>query len=704
MHFAVALPLAGTLLLSAPSDARGGVPTPEIQEPSLSRRVNEAVEKGIAWLRQQQNEDGSFRGHHAGSYAEGVTALALLALLKSSVSADDPVVRKGIEYLRYREFRHTYSTGVLLLLLDALGRKEYDDWAGKAAEWLIEKRNKNDRIWAYPDGSTDLSNTQYAILGLRAAARRGAAIPGEIWVDALEYLLRHQHDSGGFSYRSDRQPSGSMTLAGLAIALISLEEGRRDVRSANRLRQYEKMVDDAFDWYEHRYAIEWNPIGDAEGRTLDFLHYYLFSLERIGIFTGSKQIAGHDWYREGAEYLLAHQNADGSWKASTSHDSTGDTSFALLFLRRATVTLNAPRVRDKDRGTERRGEQPATDFAEKARLANLAVDPDLLFIRDWLTLGPFDDPDDTALEASTIRERTAAPSRGSRQAGKVWQLLTSDRDFVDLQTSLGSRDQCVGYAFCWLHALRETEALLLLGSDDAIKVVLNGETIHTNHMLRTAKRDEDRVPVRLEAGTNRLLLKVKDYNGAWGFFARISSLEGHPLPIVAPGIHRRFDEKELRDAQPITPLERGLLLVDVVSGEPASTPRRSDPGPGHGPAAAFDGNHDSWWEGEPPEPASPQQIGIAFEQPRDIASGECFWLSTFRAPATDGFDVEYRSGSSWFPVRDLALRRLDGAHWIVDFDPVTATGLRLVIRKTPPDDAGRFQPPALRELRLFRRP
>jgi len=52
-----------------------------------------------------------------------------------------------------------------------------------------------------------------------------------------------------------------------------------------------------------------------------------------------RQIGGKDWYSWGAELLLDHQNADGSWMAGGYPGAMPivDTCFALLFLKRANL-------------------------------------------------------------------------------------------------------------------------------------------------------------------------------------------------------------------------------------------------------------------------------------------------------------------------------------------------------------------------------
>jgi hypothetical protein len=55
----------------------------------------------------------------------------------------------------------------------------------------------------------------------------------------------------------------------------------------------------------------------------------------------------HDWWKEGAEYLLGAQTADGSWPGSEQGGRQGgdvtsplvNTCFAILFLKKATMPL-----------------------------------------------------------------------------------------------------------------------------------------------------------------------------------------------------------------------------------------------------------------------------------------------------------------------------------------------------------------------------
>jgi hypothetical protein len=75
--------------------------------------------------------------------------------------------------------------------------------------------------------------------------------------------------------------------------------------------------------------------------------YWLYAVERSGMLYGTENFGKHEWYIEGADWLLANQKPDGSWHNPDGHSgkvtnfpgAIGDTGFAILFLRRATRPL-----------------------------------------------------------------------------------------------------------------------------------------------------------------------------------------------------------------------------------------------------------------------------------------------------------------------------------------------------------------------------
>ena len=78
----------------------------------------------------------------------------------------------------------------------------------------------------------------------------------------------------------------------------------------------------------------------------------------------------------------------------------------------------------------------------------------------------------------------------------------------------------VVYGSVTLNSPRKQETTMLVGSDDGVKVWLNGEVVHYNPVTRGAGDYQDAFPVTLKRGTNVLLVAVdnRGHGGFSGFF------------------------------------------------------------------------------------------------------------------------------------------------------------------------------------------
>ena len=72
---------------------------------------------------------------------------------------------------------------------------------------------------------------------------------------------------------------------------------------------------------------------------------------------------------------------------------------------------------------------------------------------------------------------------------------------------------------------------LSLGSDDAIKVWLNGARVHDNYVPRGVAADQDRITIDLQAGDNHLLMKITNLGGGYGFYFKPTD-EGHGSDLL----------------------------------------------------------------------------------------------------------------------------------------------------------------------------
>ncbi len=82
--------------------------------------------------------------------------------------------------------------------------------------------------------------------------------------------------------------------------------------------------------------------------------------------------------------------------------------------------------------------------------------------------------------------------------------------------------ESASYAHVYVHSPVTRKATLLLGSDDGIKVWLNGENVYTNDRYGSWHADSYQVDVTLNAGWNRLLCKVSQEGGDYRFSARFT--------------------------------------------------------------------------------------------------------------------------------------------------------------------------------------
>jgi HEAT repeat protein len=151
------------------------------------------------------------------------------------------------------------------------------------------------------------------------------------------------------------------------------------------------------------------------------------------------------------------------------------------------------------------------------------------FITAWQVAGPYGQSgkDYAALFA------IAFPPELPTAKDVAWRLMPTGADpnrpwLLDLLKVLGG-EQCVAYARTSIYAQQEQPALLELGTDDGVKVWLNGKLVHENNTARPLTVGSDKVKVTLQQGWNRLLLKITQNNMAWEYCARLTRPDGARL-------------------------------------------------------------------------------------------------------------------------------------------------------------------------------
>lgn len=364
---------------------------------ALQDRINRAIARGVEHLNSTQGPAGSWRTEFGSA---GPTGLALFTLLSSGVSRVDPAVVRAARFLagldtvkgtmsdlagdRPPAMRMTYDHALRVLALTAHSVETHRVAIGASVRALVSAQKPSGQ-WAYtitmggPLDHGDNSNTQFALLALWQADVAGFSVPNTVWQRALRHFESTADREGGWGYGCPgtlEGSYGSMTAVGVACSVIAKamllgkeKAGTFDYTSL-------PVVARGLRWLGARFTADRHPgidavtsSGPGGGRpggppggapgggpgamgggppggmpgpsARTFQYYWLYAAERVGMLLSLRRLGEHDWYREGAEWLVSAQRPDGSWHNEATNGGAPEpplaaTCFALLFLERAT--------------------------------------------------------------------------------------------------------------------------------------------------------------------------------------------------------------------------------------------------------------------------------------------------------------------------------------------------------------------------------
>ncbi|CAN5444161.1 DUF4159 domain-containing protein [soil metagenome] len=315
--------------------------------------VEKSIARGKEWLyAQQQNgnwelvrgaepvgDAESMRDPKAGNFT-GRSALAVLALLYSGEHSSDPRLKSAIDFILKSPTSGTYALGLRCQLWLALPESPAIQQAMRHDAQILLTSAKTSGtargMYDYAPGPSKTyshSRSQYAILGLWAAAQMGAEIPDAYWQNAESAWRRNQDKSGGWSYQNPSDtpfpPTPGMTTVGVASMVIIQEQLRGDAANC-KATPGNPSIDRGIAWL----AKNMNLYATGSTYSRYFPYATLYAYERVGAAAGLRYFGDIDWYEKGADFALHQQNANGgwTWAASDYTDAVVNTSFALLFL------------------------------------------------------------------------------------------------------------------------------------------------------------------------------------------------------------------------------------------------------------------------------------------------------------------------------------------------------------------------------------
>ncbi len=157
------------------------------------------------------------------------------------------------------------------------------------------------------------------------------------------------------------------------------------------------------------------------------------------------------------------------------------------------------------------------------------------FLKHWQVLGPVkigdskENPNDSIQKSVFEKDefkvvKTKAnkplPTITIKNKKYSWELKSYDDGLVDFIKEYGSLEYAYAYALAEVKMDKAEKIVVGIGSDDAIKVFINGKLAHSNWIGRATVPDQDIVVFDLQKGSNQILVKVQNMAYGWSFTMR----------------------------------------------------------------------------------------------------------------------------------------------------------------------------------------
>ena len=158
----------------------------------------------------------------------------------------------------------------------------------------------------------------------------------------------------------------------------------------------------------------------------------------------------------------------------------------------------------------------------------------------------------TELKVATVGANVGSPVGDSLWIAHIISTADNNINTMANATGLGAGniDHHVAYGSVTLNTPREQDTMMFVGSNDAVKVWLNGQLVHNNPIDRKVSGYADIFPVTLKMGINILLVAVYEGGGTWsGFFGFEPGTE---YTAANPGLSYTFSKMPIHAGDTFT--------------------------------------------------------------------------------------------------------------------------------------------------------
>lgn len=157
-------------------------------------------------------------------------------------------------------------------------------------------------------------------------------------------------------------------------------------------------------------------------------------------------------------------------------------------------------------------------------------------VNHWYFVGPFPWIVSEGFTGAFIGEPNVTLDATYPAGDQVLQWHAADSQdaagMYDLFGVLGKVEQSVGFAHTRIEVAEGGPAQIRAGSDDGLRVWVNGASVLEKDVDRGYDLDQDVADITLQTGTNTLLVQITQRAGGWVFGCRITRPDGTPYPFT----------------------------------------------------------------------------------------------------------------------------------------------------------------------------
>ena len=259
---------------------------------ALAQTADPAIEKAVAYIRTQQQPDGSFSGIGAGSTADAIFALSAAGVNVAEVKQGG---KSAVDYIRTQAKGSGKDTGVAAKYVIAMLLAGQSPLLPDGTDLVAEVESGRKANGQY---GADVTAHAYALIALNAAGAPAAKSPES--VGALKAL---QLPDGGWSFDGTAASGSDTNTTAVAIqALVAVGE-RGDALS--RALAYLKTQQNSDGGFPYSQASQFGTASDANSTALSY-QAIVAAGEDLGAYTKGGNTP--------AARLLAFQNGSGAFR------------------------------------------------------------------------------------------------------------------------------------------------------------------------------------------------------------------------------------------------------------------------------------------------------------------------------------------------------------------------------------------------------